>query len=85
MQAVTPQNEVDTDQDGRMPACIWPQEYEMQFVKLLGPLLQQNGLATQRVGRSRFPQVPQGCSVARVRWRARCHRQSATGVGLQSN
>jgi len=22
VQAVTPQNEVDTDQDGRMPACI---------------------------------------------------------------
>ena len=47
VQAVTPQNEVDTDQDGRMPACIWPQEYEIQFVKLLGPLLQQNGLATK--------------------------------------
>ncbi len=47
VQAVTPQNEVDTDQDGRMPACIWAQEYEIQFVKLLGPLLQQNGLATK--------------------------------------
>jgi glucosylceramidase len=47
VQAVTPQNEVDTDQDSRMPACIWPQEYEIEFVKLLGPLLQQNGLATK--------------------------------------
>ncbi len=47
VEAVTPQNEVDTDQDGRMPACIWPQEYEIQFVKLLGPLLEQNGLATK--------------------------------------
>src|SRR5580700_171431 len=27
VQAVTVQNEVDTDQDGRMPACSWPQEY----------------------------------------------------------
>ena len=37
-QALTSQNEVDTDQDGRMPACIWPQEYEIQFVRdhLLG-------------------------------------------------
>ena len=26
VQAVTVQNEVDTDQDGRMPACSWPQE-----------------------------------------------------------
>jgi glucosylceramidase len=29
VQALTSQNEVDTDQDGRMPACIWPQEYEI--------------------------------------------------------
>ena len=48
VQAVTVQNEVDTDQDGRMPACAWPQEYEMGFVKNhLGPALQQNGLATK--------------------------------------
>lgn len=48
VQAVTPQNEVDTDQDARMPACIWAQEYEMEFVgKHLGPLLEQNGLKTQ--------------------------------------
>jgi len=33
IQAVTPQNEVDTDQDGRMPACLWGQEYEIEFVK----------------------------------------------------
>jgi glucosylceramidase len=33
VQALTTQNEVDTDQDGRMPACIWPQEYEIQFVR----------------------------------------------------
>jgi glucosylceramidase len=45
--AVTPQNEVDTDQDGRMPACIWPQEYEIEFVRFLGPLLEQNGLSTK--------------------------------------
>ena len=48
VQAVTVQNEVDTDQDGRMPACAWPQEYEMGFVKNhLGPALQKNGLATK--------------------------------------
>jgi glucosylceramidase len=27
--AVTTQNEVDTDQDGRMPACLWGQEYSV--------------------------------------------------------
>ena len=48
VQAVTVQNEVDTDQDGRMPACCWPQEYEMGFVKgFLGPALEKNGLATK--------------------------------------
>lgn len=48
IQAVTVQNEVDTDQDGRMPACSWPQEYEIGFVKNhLGPALQQSGLGTK--------------------------------------
>jgi glucosylceramidase len=48
IQAITIQNEVDTDQDGRMPACIWPQEYEADFVsKHLGPLLQRSGVKTQ--------------------------------------
>jgi len=48
IQAVTVQNEVDTDQDGRMPACSWPQEYEIGFVKNhLGPALQQSGLDTK--------------------------------------
>jgi len=48
VQAVTPQNEVDTDQDGRMPACIWPQEYEIEFVRdHLGPLLEKQGLPTK--------------------------------------
>jgi glucosylceramidase len=45
VQAVTPQNEVDTDQDGRMPACIWAQEYEIEFVRdHLGPLLESSGM-----------------------------------------
>ena len=48
VQAVTVQNEVDTDQDGRMPACAWPQEYEMGFVKNhLGPALEQNRISTK--------------------------------------
>jgi|ERR1022692_728333 glucosylceramidase len=48
VQAVTTQNEVDTDQDGRMPACIWPQEYEIQFVcDHLGPLLESSAMPTK--------------------------------------
>ncbi len=47
VQAITIQNEVDTDQDGRMPACIWPQEYEADFVRQhLGPLFESKGVKT---------------------------------------
>ena len=46
--AVTVQNEVDAEQDGRMPACLWAQEEEMEFVKLhLGPALRQAGMPTK--------------------------------------
>lgn len=48
VRAVTSQNEVDTDQDGRMPASLWGQEYEMGFIKgFLGPALQQASLDTK--------------------------------------
>ncbi|HME33518.1 MAG TPA: glycoside hydrolase family 30 beta sandwich domain-containing protein [Terriglobales bacterium] len=48
IQAVTSQNEVDTDQDGRMPACLWGQEYEIGFVKNhLGPVLRANNIPTK--------------------------------------
>ncbi len=43
--AVTPQNEVDTDQDSRMPACLFPQEAEVQYVgEMLGPAIAQASL-----------------------------------------
>jgi glucosylceramidase len=46
--AVTVQNEVDTDQDGRMPASLWGQEYEIDFVKnYLGPALERASLQTK--------------------------------------
>ena len=46
--AVTVQNEVDTDQDGRMPACTWPQEYEVDFVRQhLGPVFEKNAVKTK--------------------------------------
>jgi glucosylceramidase len=48
VQAVTVQNEVDTEQDGRMPACAWPQEYEADFVRQnLGPTFESSGIKTQ--------------------------------------
>ena len=46
--ALSVQNETDTDQDGRMPACLWGQEYEMEFVSgHLGPLFRQRGIDTK--------------------------------------
>jgi glucosylceramidase len=46
--AVTIQNEVDTDQDGRMPAALWGQEYEAEFVKrYLGPAFERASLETK--------------------------------------
>jgi glucosylceramidase len=46
--AVTSQNEVDTEQEGRMPAALWGQEYEMGFVReFLGPALRNASLDTK--------------------------------------
>jgi glucosylceramidase len=46
--AVSVQNEVDTDQDGLMPACLWGQEYEMGFVSgHLGPRFADNKIETK--------------------------------------
>jgi glucosylceramidase len=48
IQAISVQNEVDTDQDGRMPACSWPQEYEADFVRQqLGPAFERAGVKTK--------------------------------------
>ena len=48
LDAVTVQNEVDTDQDGRMPAFLWGQEYEIEFIKgHLGPVLRNAGMDTK--------------------------------------
>jgi glucosylceramidase len=45
VQALTVQNEVDTDQDGKMPACLWGQEYEIEFVgRHLGPAIEKRQL-----------------------------------------
>jgi glucosylceramidase len=46
--AVTIQNEVDAEQDGRMPACLWAQEEEMEFVRdHLGPALRKAARPTK--------------------------------------
>lgn len=46
--AVTVQNETDAEQEGRMPACLWSQEQEIEFVKsYLGPALRKAGSPTK--------------------------------------
>ena len=46
--AVTVQNEVDTDQGGRMPACLWGQEDETRFIaEHLGPRLAERNIKTK--------------------------------------
>jgi glucosylceramidase len=46
--AVTVQNEVDSEQQGRMPQCLWGQQDEVAFAKdYLGPTLRKAGLRTK--------------------------------------
>src|SRR6266568_8457191 len=46
--AITVQNETDAEQEGRMSACLWSQEQEIEFVKgFLGPTLKKAGLPTK--------------------------------------
>ena len=48
VQAITVQNEVDADQQGLMPQCFWPQDYEADFVRLhLGPQFAHSGVNTK--------------------------------------
>ena len=47
IQALTTQNEVETTQMGRMPACVYHPEIEMELVKALKPMLKMAGIDTQ--------------------------------------
>ena len=42
--ALTPQNEPETHQEGRMPACIWHPETEAKFIKILRKKLDDMGM-----------------------------------------
>ena len=42
--AITPQNETNTQQDGKMPACIWHPETEAHFIKVLRQKLHAENL-----------------------------------------
>ncbi len=45
--AMTPQNEVETDQVSRMPACLLHPEIEMYFIEKMSKLLKENKLDTR--------------------------------------
>jgi len=46
--AISIQNEIDTDQHGQMPACVWSQECETEFIiEHLGPLLEETNTPTK--------------------------------------
>ncbi len=45
--ALTPQNEVETDQVGKMPASYLHPEYEMAFVRHMAGMLKEHGLTTK--------------------------------------
>lgn len=45
--ALTPQNETETDQGGKMPASYMHPEFEMAFVRYMEPMLKEHGLPTK--------------------------------------
>jgi glucosylceramidase len=48
VQAITAQNEIDTDQHGQMPACTWSQECETEFIsEHLGPLFEKTNTTSR--------------------------------------
>lgn len=44
VRALTPQNEPETHQEGKMPACIWNPETEARFIKLMRKRLDEEGM-----------------------------------------
>ena len=48
IRAISIQNEIDTDQHGQMPACVWSQECETEFIiEHLGPLFEKTSTSTK--------------------------------------
>ncbi|MBR3967321.1 MAG: hypothetical protein IKJ91_09645 [Clostridia bacterium] len=45
--AITPQNEPETQQGGKMPACIWHPETEARFIKILRKKITEEALDTK--------------------------------------
>jgi glucosylceramidase len=46
---LTPQNETETDQVSKMPACLWHPEIEMEFALKMRKLLDENGFKDLKI------------------------------------
>lgn len=49
LNGLTPQNETETDQVGRMPACLWHPDLEMKFARAIRPMLEETGFAGMKI------------------------------------
>lgn len=45
--AITPQNEPETLEDGKMPACVWHPDIEAKFISILRKKLDENIISTK--------------------------------------
>ncbi|MDR2595994.1 MAG: hypothetical protein LBC76_01615 [Treponema sp.] len=49
LNGLTPQNETETDQVSKMPACLWHPELEMEFALKMRKLLNENGFKDLKI------------------------------------
>ncbi len=49
LNGLTTQNEAETDQISRMPACLWHPDFEAEFVRTLRPLLTAAGFEDMKI------------------------------------
>jgi glucosylceramidase len=49
LNGLTPQNETETDQVSKMPACLWHPEIEMEFAVKMRKLLDENGFKDLKI------------------------------------
>lgn len=78
--AVTPQNEPETKQSGKMPACIWHPDIEAYFIETLRSELENCGMKTQIW---MYDHCFDGCN--RVEWTLKNHpgcAESCNGVAF---
>ena len=47
IRTVTAQNETETHQNGKMPACLWHPEIEVKFIQILKRKFKENGIDTK--------------------------------------